>query len=341
MPRYFCGGGNCKASKNGGEVRLVDRRTLIAAALTANLATNAHATRAISSPPRMPDQSIDLWPHGVPDSNPRLSAEIIEEDAHGVGPLNRAIKGITRPRIDVFRAKRPNGNAMLIMPGGGYGRVMMDHEGYDLARWLSARGVSAFVLFYRLPAEGWISGPNAPLADAQRAMRIIRYRAAILGIDAARIGAAGFSAGGHVCATLATGFDQSAYSGALIEDGVSARPDFTALLYPVISMLQPDAHSGSRSRLIGENASVKLERAYSPHLNVTQNTPRCFLLHAEDDTLVPPEHSLLYRAALKAKGIDVETHLFAKGGHGFGLRGIEGRPIAKWPELLLGYTEGL
>lgn len=319
----------------------VDRRTLITAVLAANLATKARAARAISLPPRMPDQSIDLWPHGVPDSNARPPAEIIEDDAHGVDPLDRAVKGITRPRIDVFRAKRPNGNAMLIMPGGGYGRVMIDHEGYDLARWLSARGVSAFVLFYRLPAEGWISSPNAPLADAQRAMRIIRYRAAILEIDAARIGAAGFSAGGHVCATLATVFDQSAYSGALIEDGVSARPDFTALLYPVISMLQPDAHSGSRSRLIGENATVELERAYSPHLNVTENTPPCFLLHAGDDTLVPSEHSLLYRAALKAKGIDVETHLFANGGHGFGLRGIDNRPIAIWPDLLLRFIKSL
>lgn len=319
----------------------VDRRTLITAALAANLATKARAARGISLPPRMPDQSIDLWPHGVPDSNPRPPAEIIEDDAHGVGPLNRAIKGITRPRIDVFQAKRPNGNAMLITPGGGYERVMIDHEGYDLARWLSARGVTAFVLFYRLPAEGWLSGPNAPLADAQRALRIIRHRADNFGIDAARVGAAGFSAGGHVCATLATGYDQSAYSSALIEDGLSARPDFTALLYPVISMLKADAHSGSRSRLIGENATVELERAYSPHLNVTKATPRCFLLHAEDDILVPSEHSLLYRAALRAKGIEAETHLFSKGAHGFGLRGIDDLPIEIWPDLLLNFIKSL
>lgn len=318
----------------------VDRRTLIGAALTANLAIKANAARSTSSSPRMPDHSIDLWPNGVPDSNPRLPAEVIEDDAHGGGALNRAIKGITRPRIDVFHAKRCNGNSMLIMPGGGYGRVMVDHEGYDLARWLSARGVSAFVLFYRLPAEGWLSGPNAPLADAQRALRIIRHRADSFDIDAARVGAAGFSAGGHVCATLATRFDQSSYSAALIEDGLSARPDFTALLYPVISMLKADAHSGSRSRMIGENATVELEHAYSPHFNVTTATPRCFLLHAEDDTLVPPEHSLLYRSALKAKGIDVETHLFANGGHGFGLRGIDGRPIATWPDLLLRFIKG-
>jgi acetyl esterase/lipase len=104
---------------------------------------------------------------------------------------------------------------------------------------------------------------------------------------------------------------------------------------------RPDAHSGGRNRLIGESTTTELERAYSPHLNVTQTTPRCFLLHAEDDTLVPPENSLLYRAALKAKGIAVETHLFGKGGHGFGLRNIESLPIAKWPELLLGYIEAL
>lgn len=127
----------------------------------------------------------------------------------------------------------------------------------------------------------------------------------------------------------------------MIEDGLSARPDFSVLLYPVISMMQSDAHRGSRNRLIGERATSELERAYSPHLNVTQITPRCFLLHAEDDTLVPPENSLLYRVALKAKGIAIETHLFAKGGHGFGLRNIESLPIAKWPELLLGYIDTL
>lgn len=320
---------------------VVDRRTLIAAALTANLAVKANAARSTSGALRIPDHSIDLWPNGIPDSNLTPPVEIIEDDAHSSGPLNRAIKGITRPRIDVFRAKCPNGSATLIMPGGGYGRVMVDHEGHDLARFLSSRGICAFVLFYRLPAEGWLSGPNAPVADAQRAMRIIRHRAAKLGVDTARIGAAGFSAGGHLCATLATGFDRSVYPRTMIEDGLSARPDFSALLYPVISMMQPDAHSGSRNRFIGERATSELERAYSPHLNVTQTTPRCFLLHAEDDTLVPPENSLLYRAALKAKGIDIETHLFAKGGHGFGLRGIESLPIAKWPELLIGYIEAL
>ncbi|MEQ1547969.1 MAG: alpha/beta hydrolase [Chakrabartia sp.] len=320
---------------------LIERRTLIAATLTATLATRANAATSASSVHRMPDHSIALWPQGVPDSNQKPLVETIEYDAHGVDPLNRAIKGVVRPRIDVFQAKRPNGSAMLIMPGGGYGRVMVDHEGYDLARWLSARGVSAFVLFYRLPAEGWSSGPNAPVADAQRAMRIIRHRAREFHINAARIGAAGFSAGGHLCAMLATCFNQKLYSGKMIEDPVSARPDFTALLYPVISMIQPNVHSGSRSRLIGEDATPELERFYSPHLKVTQNTPRCFLLHAEDDTLVPPENSLLYRAALKAKGVDVETHLFAKGGHGFGLRGIGGRPLANWPELLLRFIEGL
>lgn len=317
---------------------VVNRRTLIAAALTANLAVKASAGKPTSPAPPMPDHSIDLWPNGTLERNPKPPVEMVEDDAHGVGPLNRAIKGIIRPRIDVFQAKRPNGSAVLIMPGGGYSRVMVDHEGYDLARWLSARGVTAFVLFYRLPADGWPSGPDAPLADAQRAMRIIRHRAAKFGIDSGRIGAAGFSAGGHLCATLATGFDRRIYSNATIEDNMSARPDFLALLYPVITMMQPDAHSGSRMRLIGEEATAELEHAHSPHLNVGQNTARAFLLHAEDDTLVPPENSLLYRAALRAKGIEVETHLFAKGGHGFGLRGIAGKPLAEWPKLLLAFV---
>jgi acetyl esterase/lipase len=233
----------------------------------------------------------------------------------------------------VFRSARPNGAAVLITPGGGYSWVVVDKEGYEMARWLAARGVTAFVLFYRLPHEGWASGPDTPLADAQRAMRLIRRRAAAYRIDPSRVCAMGFSAGGHVCADLLARFAAPVYSHVDSADRLSARPDAAAPIYPVVSMSAPTAHAGSRRNLIGEAVSPELERAHSPHLNVSADAPPCFLLHAEDDASVPVENSLLLRAALRAKGVRTETHLFPDGGHGFGLRLARGKSVEGWQFL--------
>lgn len=286
-----------------------------------------------------PDHLLDLWPHGVPDRNSGALTELIPNEAVGNAPPNRAISGISRPRMAVFRAKRPSGTALLIMPGGGYGRVMIDHEGYDLARWATAHGITAFVLFYRLPGEGWAAGPDAPASDAQRAMRLIRHNAGKYGINPASVGAVGYSAGGHLCATLMTGFAKPAYARAEPADMLSARPDFAALIYPVITLAAPFAHSGSRERLIGRAPDPEAERAHSPHRNVPTDAPPCFLLHAEDDTLVPVENTLMMRAALIAKDVPTETHLLAKGGHGFGLRKSNGQIAGNWPELLLTFLK--
>ena len=200
-----------------------------------------------------------------------------------------------------------------------------------------------FVLFYRMPGDGWAAGPDVALSDAQRAMRLIRHRAGDFGIDPARIGAMGFSAGGHLCADLATRFTARTYAPVDAADALSARPVLAAPIYPVISMTAPTAHTGSRTQLIGKDATPDRERAHSPHLNVTGDTPPVFLVHAEDDDVVPVENSLLLRAALKARGVPVETHLFTHGGHGFGLRNVTGKPAAAWPDLFLAWarTQGL
>jgi acetyl esterase/lipase len=233
----------------------------------------------------------------------------------------------------VFRPDRPNGAAVLLTPGGGYRWVVVDKEGYEMARWLAARGFTAFVLFYRLPGEGWAAGPDVALADAQRSVRLIRQRARDFALDPERVAAMGFSAGGHVCADLGARFAAKTYTPVDAADRLSARPFCAAPIYPVVSMDPRVAHPGSRSLLLGANPTPALEAAHSPDRNVPADAPPHFLLHAEDDDVVPVENTLLLRAALKARKILVETHLFQNGGHGFGLRKAVGKPLEAWPEL--------
>lgn len=286
-----------------------------------------------------PTETIDLWPSGAPGAPGKLPVETVRERSSDPSFNDRYVFGISRPRMVVFRPQRSNGAAVLITPGGGYNWVVIDKEGYEMARWLAGRGVTAFVLFYRLPHEGWAAGPNVPLSDAQRAMRLIRHRAARYRIDPARICSMGFSAGGHLCADLLTRFDAPVYSPVDGADALSARPDAAAPIYPVISMTAPIAHAGSRKNLIGEAASPERERAHSPHLNVRADAPPTFLLHAEDDASVPVENALILRAALRAAGVPVETHLFPDGGHGFGLRLARGKTVEGWQELFFAWGQ--
>jgi acetyl esterase/lipase len=243
----------------------------------------------------------------------------------------------------VFRPAIPNGSAVLVTPGGGYVRVVIDKEGYEIGRWLAARGWTVFVLFYRLPGDGWKAGPDVALSDAQRAMRLIRHRARDYGIVPERVAAMGFSAGGHVCGDLATRFATKTYEPVDAADALSARPDVAAPIYAVQSMRAPLAHPVSRALLIGKDASPEIEQLHSPASNVTKATPPCFLVHAEDDTTVPVDNSIEFRAALKSVGVPVETHLFENGGHGFGLRRAMGKPAELWPDLFVNWakTHGL
>jgi acetyl esterase/lipase len=317
----------------------IDRRSLLLAGLAAGLAGRGRAQTPPPATPASrwlvepdPTETLDLWP-GIPPRTGAPLAEEVRERSTDPAYNDRIVLHVARPRLAVFRPDRPNGAAALIMPGGGYSWVVIDKEGYELARWLAARGVTAFVLFYRLPQDGWTAGPDAPLADAQRAVRLIRHRAADYGVDTARVCAVGFSAGGHVCASLLTRFAAEVYAPIDAADALSARPDAAAPIYPVVSMSAPDAHGGSRANLIGADASPERERAYSPHLHVPADAPPCFLLHAEDDPSVPVANTLLLREALRARGVATETHLFPDGGHGFGLRLARGTSVARWPDL--------
>jgi acetyl esterase/lipase len=228
---------------------------------------------------------------------------------------------------------------LLVFPGGGYVRMAMDKEGYEIGRLLAARGVTVFVLFYRLPGEGWANRADVPLQDAQRAMRLIRSRAAKYGLDPERVGAMGFSAGGHLCADLVARFATKTYDPVDAADALSARPMIAAPIYPVVSMDLSVAHAGSRQALLGPDPSPALIAAHSPDRNVTSASPPCFLCAAEDDTTVPIENSLLLHAALRAAKVPVELHVFGEGGHGFGLRGIVGKPAAAWPELFVAWAK--
>ena len=328
----------------------IDRRTLFGAALAAGLAQRAVAQTPPPAtggalPPGLPQptETIDLWPNGAPGAPAKRLMETVNERSTDPQLTDRAVFGISRPRMAAFRPHRSNGAAVLVTPGGGYRWVVVDKEGYEIGRWLSARGFTVFVLFYRLPGEGWAAGPDVALSDAQRAMRLIRHRARDYGVDPERVAAMGFSAGGHLCADLGTRFAARTYDAVDQADSLSARPIVAAPIYPVISMTAPEAHPGSRELLVGKNAPRALERAHSPHLNVPDNAPPFFILHAEDDDVVPVENALLLRAALRAKKVPVETHLFAEGGHGFGLRRAVGKPVAAWPELFLAWagTTGL
>ncbi len=314
----------------------VTRRAFVGAGLAA---TSMPAIGAM--PAADPLETIELWPSGAPGGPVSALIETIDQRSHDPAVPDRAIHGITRPRMAVFRPARPNGAAVLITPGGGYRWVVVDKEGYEFGRWLAARGFTAFVLFYRLPGEGWASGPDTPLQDAQRAMRLIRHRARDYAIDPARVATLGFSAGGHVCADLAARFGASVYAPVDAADALPARPMCAAPLYPVISMDAAIAHPGSRKLLLGPSPSPAEEAAHSPDRQVGADAPPHFLLHAEDDTTVPVENTLRLHAALRVRKTPVEMHLFAEGGHGFGLRLAAGKPVAAWPDLWLAWARRL
>ena len=320
----------------------VDRRTLIAGALAAPAAlpTIARAT-ARATAARTPQafsaagQRIDLWPGPPPGAPARLPVEVVDDRTTVPDRPDRVVHGIARPRMIAFRPERPNGAAVLIVPGGGYRWLAVDKGGYQIAEWLVDHGFTAFVLIHRLPGEGWADRADVPLADAQRAIRLIRHRAADFHVDPAKVAVMGLSAGGHVCADVASRFAVTTYKPVDMSDALSAKPDCAAPIYPVISMDRTFTHLESRANLLGANPSVAMEAAHSVDRNVTRSSPPHFIVHAEDDGSVPSENSLRLRAALRGAGVSVDTHLFAEGGHGFGLWNIAGKPVSAWPHLWL------
>lgn len=246
----------------------------------------------------------------------------------------------TDPILTVFRPRQPNGSAMLLIPGGGYRWAVLDKEGYDVARVFAASGTTCFVLRYRLPADGWAGGADSPLQDAQRAIRLIRSRAVDYGVDPNRISVLGASAGGHL-AGLASARTDATYAPTDAADAVSFRPDLTVLMYPVATMAAPYGHAGSRTQLLGETPSPERIAAYSLEQMDWRAAAPVFLLHAIDDASVPVENSLQLLTTLKAAAVPTEAHLFQEGGHGFGVRLIQGKPAQVWPDLVRAWAARL
>ena len=226
---------------------------------------------------------------------------------------------VSIPTVSIFFTKeiKQNQTAVIILPGGGYSHLAIDKEGTKVAEWLNSLGIVAFVLKYRLPSDLIMTNKSVgPLQDAQEAMRIVRLNAAKWNIDPNKIGILGFSAGGHLASTLSTHYDERVYE---TSSKISARPDFSLLIYPVISMEDEITHKGSQTSLLGKNPSKDLIDSYSNEKKITAQTPPAFIVHATDDTAVLPENSINYYLALKKNGVTSELHLYEKGGHGFGL----------------------
>jgi len=253
-----------------------------------------------------------LWPEGAPFAN--------------------GTEDIDKPSLTLYvvPAGRGTGTAVIVCPGGGYQNLSMDKEGYQVAQWLNSIGVTAFVLKYRL-------GPKyhhpAELSDAQRAIRIIRSKAADYRILPDHVGIMGFSAGGHLASSAGTHFETLGGNAADPIDKVSSRPDFLILVYPVISFTTPYVHKGSLKNLLGDNPDSKLAESFSNELQVTAQTPPTFLFHTNGDTGVPPENSALFYMALRKAGVPAEMHIYERGPHGVGLAQTD-EALSTWPSRL-------
>ena len=274
-----------------------------------------------------------MWPGAAPGQ--RLPEALPRSEITGrAGEYHDLwLRGVVRPDVGVIRPRRPDGRAVLIMPGGGYNFTSIRKEGLDVALALASRGITGFVLNYRLPGEGWVDRANTPLMDAQRALRLIRAGAERYRIDPRRIGVLGFSAGGHLAASLLTLFDTPVYRRVDAVDALSARPDFGGLMYAVSNMDLGRSHGGSRANLLGPNPDPAMERRYACDRNITRETPPLFIVHAQDDTTVPFTNAMDLFAGARAARIPVEAHFLLRGGHGFGNRLPTTESGSLWPDL--------
>jgi acetyl esterase/lipase len=277
------------------------------------------------------NQILPLW-EGDPPNYRETGEETIWDTTDAVRILM-----VRKPDIAVYLPSRAHstGEGVVICPGGGYRRLAYDKEGTDIARWLNSRGIAAFVLKYRLPeSQNNIIPHLSPLMDAQRALRLVRYNAEAWNIDPGRIGIMGFSAGGHLASTLSTQFDTGDLSSTDPVEQVSCRPDFSVLIYPVISFDNRITHAGSKRSLLGENPEEDMVTYYSNEKQVTDETPSAILIHSDDDRSVPVENSIVYYKALRAHGIPAEMHIYPYGGHGYSLAIGKGH-LSTWPDRVI------
>lgn len=273
-------------------------------------------------------EEIALWP-GKPPGQGRVTGP---EKLGGEGAGFGALSNISVPRLRVYRPAKANGAAVVVCGGGGYFRIQLWKESTPISRWLQERGFTVFELLYRLPNDGWEA--SAPFMDAQRAMRIVRTKAAEFGVDPKQIGIMGFSAGGHLAGFTALQPNRPLYAGSDSYEKASARPDFSVLLFPVVSLRKPFDTTRTRREIIGETPGAEAENAWSLDTYVSADAPPTIIFASADDKTTPPGHGILLFEKLNAVGASAELHLFRDGGHGWGL----GRPeqvLSQWPDMFI------
>ncbi|MEZ0542583.1 alpha/beta hydrolase [Fibrella arboris] len=289
----------------------------------------------------MAQEVLPLWPaNNMPNVLAGAQSTTITEKSVTSGGIMR-ISDVVTPTLTVYPAKNAatlaaTGTAVMICPGGGYSILAAEHEGSAIANWFAERGITAFVLKYRLPDPRLQQTPHeAPLADAMQGMRLIRQQAKRYNINPNQIGVMGFSAGGHLASTLSTHYDKGPGADQL------AKPNFSILMYPVITF-GDKAHAGSRTKLLGTLATdPSWINYYSNEKQVSATTPPTFLVHSMDDKTVPVENSIDYYLACLQQKIPAEMHLYPTGGHGFALRTKAGESVATWPIALENWLKQL
>jgi acetyl esterase/lipase len=295
---------------------------------------------------------VPIWPGAAPDAQPVAAPEddmTLVTDSLVAGRPWIFVGHVSRPTMTVYAPKEKNtGAAVVVFPGGGYQILAIDLEGTEVCDWLTSKGITCVLLKYRVPGkEGYPQSapypksgpyPESPMAleDAQRTVGLVRFHAAEWHIDPQKIGVLGFSAGGHLSAAMSTHFEKRLYPAVDAADKESCRPDFAAAIYPghlSLSAAEWDAKQGARKFAVRHPANVDKDLGLNPEIPVTRQTPPTFLLQAEDDHVDNVNDSLAYYIALKKAGVPVEMHLYAHGGHAFGLRRTE-LPITGWPQLV-------
>ena len=306
---------------------MIARRTLLQnlAALTAIGAVQMGGTVPAMAQER---EEILLWPGNPPGGGGVTGPEKLGDTGAGFG----ALSNISTPRMRVYRPAKANGAAVVVCGGGGYFRIQLWKESTPIARWLQEKGFTVFELIYRLPNDGWDA--SVPFMDAQRAMKIARTRAAEFGVDPQQIGIMGFSAGGHLAGFTALQPQRALYAGVDKYEKVSARPDFSVLLFPVVSLRKPYDTTRTRRELIGETPSSEAENAWSLDTYASADAPPTIIFASSDDKTAPPGHGIMLYEKLNGAGASAELHLFRDGGHGWGL----GRPeqvLSQWPDMFV------
>jgi len=321
----------------------IDRRTLIGGAAALTLASAVRAQEAptpyvlgTGTAAWPPKEHFKLWP----GSPPGAPTPLPRNDFTINGSFKELwLRGVSEPMVGVYRPAKPDGRAVLSIPGGGYGFVSIENEGVDVAKALTPHGITVFVLAYRLPGEGWANRVDVPLQDAQRAMRLIRANAGKYGIDPAKLGLVGFSAGGHLGGSLAVGHADPVYKPVDAADSGSAKPAYAGLVYPAVSFHSAGFEARKSNGLWGESTDAATVKRYTPLDRVSAETPPIFLVHAVDDGTVPVQQSLAMIEACRKFNVPVEAHIFEKGGHGFGALHLPAdSPGRLWTDVFARWT---